>query len=87
MVKVKSPLRYPGGKSKAIKQILPHIPENIKEYREPFIGGGSVFLAIRELFGNNINKYWINDLNFDLYCFWLYAQKDIDSLTEDYMQN
>lgn len=79
---IKSPLRYPGGKSRAIKQILPHIPKNIKEYREPFIGGGSVFLAIRQLFDSNINKYWINDLNFDLYCFWLYAQKDIKGLTD-----
>lgn len=80
MTNIKSPLRYPGGKSKAISQILPHIPLSIKEYREPFIGGGSVFFAINQLFKNKINKYWINDLNYELYCFWLYAQKDIESL-------
>lgn len=37
---IKSPLRYPGGKSKAIKFIAPLIPK-FKEYREPFLGGGS----------------------------------------------
>ena len=47
MKPVKSPLRYPGGKSRAIKQILQHVPAHIEEYREPVIGGGSVFLAIR----------------------------------------
>lgn len=80
--KIKSPLRYPGGKSKALKQILPHVPPQIKEYREPFIGGGSVFLAIKQIFGDNINKYWINDLNFDLYCFWQGAQDGITELTD-----
>ncbi len=66
----KSPLRYPGGKSRALKQILPHIPMNIAEFREPFVGGGSVFFAVRSLFGSRIDAYWINDLNYDLYCFW-----------------
>ena len=66
----KSPLRYPGGKSRALKQILPHVPLDISEFREPFVGGGSVFFAIRSLFQDRINSYWINDLNYDLYCFW-----------------
>ena len=66
----KSPLRYPGGKSRALKQILPLIPVNISEFREPFVGGGSVFFAIRSLFQSRIKSYWINDLNYDLYCFW-----------------
>lgn len=66
----KSPLRYPGGKSRALKQILPHVPLNIAEFREPFVGGGSVFFAIRCLFQDRIKSYWINDLNYDLHCFW-----------------
>ncbi|MBW4632660.1 MAG: DNA adenine methylase [Iphinoe sp. HA4291-MV1] len=77
---VKSPLRYPGGKSKVIDYILPHVPLDISEFREPFIGGGSVFLAIKSVFHRRISKYWINDLNFDLYLFWKYARDDIDNL-------
>ena len=65
MSKIKSPLRYPGGKSRAIKQILPQIPVNIREYREPFFGGGSVFFAVKQLFGQQIKTYWINDLNYE----------------------
>ena len=74
MSRVKSPLRYPGGKSRAIRQIMRHVPATVQEYREPFIGGGSVFLAMKSLFGRRIRRYCINDLNHDLYCFWKYAR-------------
>jgi len=80
---IKSPLRYPGGKSKALKNIIPQIPSDIQEYREPFVGGGSVFLAVKQKFGDQLKRYWINDLNYDLYCFWYYAQKDIEILVQE----
>jgi DNA adenine methylase len=69
---LKSPLRYPGGKSRAIPKILEQFPESFLEFREPFVGGGSVFVAIRQKFPEV--RVWINDLNFDLYCFWKIAQ-------------
>ena len=78
----KSPLRYPGGKSRALKQILPLIPVNMSEFREPFVGGGSVFFAIRSLFHSRIKSYWINDLNYDLYCFWIQVRDHGLSLVE-----
>ncbi|MEN9610905.1 MAG: hypothetical protein RLZZ628_1719 [Bacteroidota bacterium] len=59
---VKSPMRYPGGKYYALKYILPFIdclPHD--EFREPFVGGGSVF------FGKKKSKFnWINDLEIDI---------------------
>ena len=78
----KSPLRYPGGKSRALKKIMPFIPANIAEYREPFVGGGSVFFAIRDIFQDTIKTYWINDLNYDLYCFWKQVRDDATPLIE-----
>ncbi len=55
---VQSPFRYPGGKYYALKYIVPFLnsfPHD--EYREPFVGGGSVF------FGKPFVEYnWINDL-------------------------
>ena len=84
MIKMtKSPLRYPGGKSRAIKQILPLIPTKITEFREPFVGGGSVFFAIRSIFGNNIKSYWINDLNYDLSCFWKQTRDNVTELVDE----
>jgi len=53
---IKSPLRYPGGKFYALKHIMPYIvcvPHD--EYREPFMGGGSVFFAKKKVKYNIIN--------------------------------
>lgn len=64
--KGKSILRYPGGKLKAIKFIQPFW-EQIEhdEYREPFVGGGSVFIS------KPLTKYnWINDINKELFALY-----------------
>jgi len=45
---MKTPLRYPGGKSRAVKTILEFIPEDCGELCSPFLGGGSVELALAQ---------------------------------------
>jgi len=75
---IKSPLRYPGGKSKAIKIIEKYFPPNFTEYREPFVGGGSIFIYLKQQFPNV--KIWINDLNPEVYLFWKIAQSDLINL-------
>ncbi|RCJ15270.1 modification methylase [Nostoc sp. ATCC 43529] len=77
----KSPLRYPGGKSKAINQIVEYLPENFDEFREPFVGGGSVFIYLKQKFPDI--KIWINDLNRELFLFWKFAQSDIAQLVKE----
>lgn len=39
MVKLSPILKYPGGKEKELKYILPNLPESCKNYYEPFVGG------------------------------------------------
>jgi len=41
---LRAPFGYPGGKSRSIKNILPHLPYR-KKYIEPFGGSGAVLLA------------------------------------------
>lgn len=53
-------LKWPGGKSKELKIILPNMPTNINNYYEPFIGGGAVYFA------THANHYFINDKSQDL---------------------
>jgi len=77
--RLRSPLRYPGGKSRAVKTIAPLVPE-FTEYREPFLGGGSVYLHFKQLYPDK--HFWINDLYFDLYNFWVHTQNDMDALIE-----
>lgn len=63
--KVKSPLRYPGGKFYALKHIMPYIecvPHD--EYREPFFGGGTVFFAKEKAQYNILNDLESEIINF-----------------------
>src|SRR2546423_1827436 len=41
----RSPLRYPGGKSRAVKAIYDLIPAHETKLCSPFLGGGSIELA------------------------------------------
>jgi DNA adenine methylase len=64
----RSPLRYPGGKQKALAQIAAQLPSSCVEYREPMVGGGSVFLHARA--NGMAKRYWINDQFEELIAFW-----------------
>jgi len=81
MTFMKSPLRYPGGKSRAIQQMKPLLPKEFEEYREPFVGGGSFFIYLKQAYPKL--KVWINDLNPELYYFWKYAQIDSEKLARE----
>lgn len=81
MSTVKTPLRYPGGKSKAIKKIIKYLPDDFSEYREPFVGGGSLFIYLKQEYPHL--KIWINDLNCELFLFWKIAQSHLEELVEE----
>ena len=78
---IKSALRYPGGKSRLVERISELAPKDFKEYREPFVGGGSVFIRIMQDYPNRL--YWINDLYYDLYCFWNWCQINPDEVLKE----
>lgn len=70
----RSPLRYPGGKQKAIDQIAHLFPKSAAEYREPLVGGGSVFFHAKST--KFANSYWINDKFSELFAFWRAVQNE-----------
>ena len=76
MKSLKTPLRYPGGKSRACTKLDVYIPDlrDYKEYREPFLGGGSVAIHITKKYPNL--DVWVNDLYEPLYNFWRVLQDD-----------
>ncbi len=76
---IKSPLRYPGGKSRAVKFLYQFIPA-YREFREPFFGGGSVMFYCMQM--NQEARYQANDLNYDLFCFWNQLNLNKDRLIE-----
>jgi len=76
MKSLKTPLRYPGGKSRACTKMDVYIPDlrDYKEYREPFLGGGSVAIHITKKYPHL--DIWVNDLYEPLYNFWRVLQDD-----------
>ena len=53
-------LKWAGGKEQELKHIHPNMPKQIKNYYEPFIGGGAVYFSI------DANKSFINDKSNEL---------------------
>lgn len=52
-------IKWPGGKDKELKYILPNAPQ-FERFIEPFVGGGSVFMGIEA------DEYIINDFSAEL---------------------
>ena len=81
MKSLKTPLRYPGGKSRAITKMAQFLPDmnKYREYREPFLGGGSVALYMTKTYPHL--EVWVNDLYEPLANFWQQLQDEPDEIT------
>ena len=82
----KAPLRYPGGKSRALSKLFQFIPDlkDYTEFREPFLGGGSVAIEIGKRYPHI--DIWVNDLYEPLYNFWKVLQSDGQKLRDILIQ-
>ena len=76
MKQYKTPLRYPGGKSRACIKLDTFFPDlsNYSEFREPFLGGGSVAIHVTKKYPKI--KIWVNDLYEPLTNFWQQLQHE-----------
>ena len=61
---MKPMIKYRGGKSRELKEILPFIPSDYDRYIEPFFGGGALYFYLEP------DKAIINDLNKGLMDFY-----------------
>lgn len=73
---VKSPLRYPGGKSRAVKIISKYIPKDTKQLCSPFFGGGSLEIHCAQ---NGIRVYGYDSFG-PLVDFWQVLLKNPNKL-------
>ena len=76
-------IKWPGGKEKELSYILRNAPNNYENYYEPFVGGGSVFMAFHS------SHAFINDKSAELIRLYRYIalQDDVfftwlDSISE-----
>jgi len=75
-------LKWVGGKQKFVSEILDMFPKNIGTYHEPFLGGGSVLLA---LLTSDITckRYRANDINKHLIQTYVDVRDNVDTLIEE----
>tara|TARA_Y100000004_G_scaffold97788_1_gene109508 strand:+ start:191 stop:1072 length:882 start_codon:yes stop_codon:yes gene_type:complete len=86
MKSLKTPLRYPGGKSRACVKLAQYLPDmkQFTEFREPFLGGGSVALYMTKQYPHL--DIWVNDLYGPLYNFWKELQHNGQAIAEQLKQ-
>ena len=86
MKSLKTPLRYPGGKSRAVTKMDQYFPDlrEYAEFREPFLGGGSVAIHVSKKYPHL--KITVNDLYEPLVNFWIQLQTFGDELTDKIRQ-
>jgi DNA adenine methylase len=83
--KIQKPfLKWIGGKTQIIKDIISKIPIEINNYHELFLGGGSVLLAVLSLQKQNKivikNKIYVYDINSTLINVYKHIQTNKDEL-------
>jgi DNA adenine methylase len=68
-------LKWAGGKSKLVPQILARLPETINTYHEPFVGGAAVFFALAS--HKRFKRAVLSDANQDLVDVYRGVQKNV----------
>lgn len=76
-VKMKTFIRQPGNKSKHLRHILPHLPQEYNTYYEPFVGTGAMFIKL------NPAKWIINDNNEDLINLYQSIRDDLPNILKN----
>lgn len=69
-------LKWAGGKTQILHEILPRLPSEFNHYHEPFFGGGAVFFELQPPNGT------INDLNTRLMNFYQVVRDRPDEILE-----
>jgi DNA adenine methylase len=71
-------VKWAGGKTQLLPQLLKLIPTNFNNYFEPFIGGGALFFALADRLKNK--HAYINDINAALIGVYQNIQKNSQTL-------
>ena len=70
-------LKWAGGKSKLLREIIPRLPRSYRRHVEPMLGGGAVF------FGTQPTRSLLLDINPELINCYRVVQNEVESLIKD----
>lgn len=72
-------IRWAGGKTRLLPKLLPYVPASIRNYHEPFLGGGAMFFALQERITGTAH---LADLNGHLVNAWTSMRDEQEKLSE-----
>lgn len=73
-------LKWVGGKTQILDDVLATFPRHIETYHEPFVGGGSVLLAVLSSTDITVGRVCASDNNPHLVALYKQVQDDPDAL-------
>ncbi len=62
-VPARPPIRWAGGKTSLLSELLARTPKDIKTYYEPFVGGGALFFALASRKRVRFERAYLSDTN------------------------
>ena len=74
-------LKWAGGKTQLLDELLARVPQNYNRYFEPFLGGGALFFALRP------ERAFLTDINQQLIDTYQVVRDEVDELIEDLKQH
>ena len=73
-------VKWAGGKSRLLGELLPRIPNDTKRYFEPFFGGGALFFALAASTPRAVRSAVLADQNDDLIATYRALRDDVNAL-------
>src|SRR5277367_6205906 len=78
-------VKWAGGKSRILCELMRHVPTNVRTYAEPFAGGAALFFALASERSQGIRYFRhaiIADSNEELIACYRAVRDDVDSLVD-----
>ncbi|HWE24451.1 MAG TPA: DNA adenine methylase [Myxococcales bacterium] len=69
-------LKWAGGKTALLPELLRHVPPRLRQYHEPFVGGGALFFAIAP------RRAFLSDSNGELIHCWQQVRDDVSGVLD-----
>jgi DNA adenine methylase len=69
-------LKWAGGKTSLLPELLKHVPSPLRRYHEPFVGGGALFFAVAP------RRALLSDANGELIHCWRQVRDDVHAVLD-----
>lgn len=73
-------LKWAGGKTQLLDDLLRHMPPTFESYHEPLVGGGALFFALHRV--GKLRRTFLSDLNAELIDTYVAVRDRVDEVVD-----